>query len=1005
MFCGHRLPDPEPEVTAEYLVDPAVTTDLPTRSFEPPVPAPAEVRASGPPERIGKFRLLRHLGSGGMGSVYEAESDDSGDMVAIKLLSPKLAANPLSVERFRQEGMLASQITHPRCVFVYGADTDNGRPYIIMELMPGTTLKDLVHDNGPLPEGEAIVRALDVIDGLTEAHRFGVIHRDVKPSNCFLTADDRVKIGDFGLSKSLDGQRADHQLTTTGAFLGTVLFAPPEQIRGEEVSYDSDVYSVCATLYFLLTGKAPYQHESLTAVMAKAISEPPPPMRSIRPGIPRSLDRIVLKGLERDRGRRWASLEELRDALADQLPGRQLPARPRSLIAAYLIDSLVVAFVVQFPIQAMETMIGGIARLPEIIATTAFDPVIWIGAILYFAILEGLYGMTPGKWLLRLRVVRIGQIGPPGLRPALIRSFVFNMFWFALTVLPGVLFAVPYLGGVLAVGAVIFALLALGCQLRASHGYRGLHDFASGCRVLQRARPIHRMRLVSQYPGLLDHGSTNRSDLPTSVAGFDIRGVVHELPDNQAVWLAEDRSLSRRVLLWVYPSDGVRDALPPARPTRLRAIGTGMFEYHDRTMEWIAFVAPQGGPLPDMINPQHPLNWADARLLIEQIVEELLAAEKDGTLPDRIGVDQLWAEPTGRIHLVDFPLPVQSGPVEPAQDSLGLIRQTATLLLEGKVRDSGKRLAAPIPPHASNIAERLFGPTPYTKLNQVHDALVESHTHEPRVTNSMRLVQIGLTTILASIGLVGLLGMTIGLQLWTALAVASQSTQLRMVQTGLDDPAILARWQTQPRLVPYVNDEQLPETRNRLNQLTVTFQNNLQSRKRVLTRPERYLVENLEFLVSEELTPATLAPQNVERVMVVTTIAYRDPKVPHNIHKGMSWTVYVLASVMLAGFMIFAILFRGGLSYLLAGLAIVRQNGLPAERWRCAVRELLAWIPIMACVLLAVGLQTIWPYSFTVRLVAIITVLVGFLASIIVTVRAPDRGPHDRMLGTTVVPL
>ena len=131
--------------------------------------------------------------------------------------------------------------------------------------------------------------------------------------------DNRVKVGDFGLSKSLIGTR-DNQLTQSGAFLGTVLFASPEQIRGEPLDYGSDVYSVCATLYYLLCGEAPHHHESVTAALAKAISEEPPSIREKRPEVSRGLEAVVMKGLERDRDRRWQSLDDLRDALVESAP-------------------------------------------------------------------------------------------------------------------------------------------------------------------------------------------------------------------------------------------------------------------------------------------------------------------------------------------------------------------------------------------------------------------------------------------------------------------------------------------------------------------------------------------------------------------------------------------------------------------------------------------------------------------------------------------------------------
>src|SRR5207249_5355169 len=179
---------------------------------------------------------------------------------------------------------------------VLAADEDAGRPYIVMELMSGMTLQQYVERNGPLPIREAVTKILDVIEGLQEAHRLGVIHRDVKPSNCFLQADGRVKIGDFGLAKSL---MHDTHLTRTGAFLGTVLFASPEQIRKDRLDQQTDVYSVAATLYSLLTGRGPHQTGDAAATLARIVSDPAPPLRSLRPELPKELDNVVLPRLER----------------------------------------------------------------------------------------------------------------------------------------------------------------------------------------------------------------------------------------------------------------------------------------------------------------------------------------------------------------------------------------------------------------------------------------------------------------------------------------------------------------------------------------------------------------------------------------------------------------------------------------------------------------------------------------------------------------------------------
>src|SRR5262249_25121095 len=148
---------------------------------------------------------------------------------------------------------------------------------------------------------------LDLIEGLEQVHALGVIHRDVKPSNCFLDRNDRVKVGDFGLARSL---HPDAKLTRTGTFVGTPLFASPEQIKAQPLDARSDIYSVCATLYFLLTGRAPHDHEDSDslAVMARVVSEDAPPLRLRRGDLPAGLERVLSRGLSRDRERRYPDL-------------------------------------------------------------------------------------------------------------------------------------------------------------------------------------------------------------------------------------------------------------------------------------------------------------------------------------------------------------------------------------------------------------------------------------------------------------------------------------------------------------------------------------------------------------------------------------------------------------------------------------------------------------------------------------------------------------------------
>jgi len=278
---------------------------------------PAETQAFDPQS---SDRILRHLGSGSMGDVYEVERAVSGDRVAVKYLTARLVADRDALEAFREEARIARSLNQPRCVKVLAFEENP--PRIVMELMPGRTLKDTVAQSGPLPVPVAVKYGLDLIAGLMAVHQLGVIHRDVKPGNCFLTQDDRVKLGDFGLSSKFEESASDPPI-------GTVLFAPPEQLRGETVAFDSDQYSACATIYYLLSGKAPHEATSLTASLARAMSEPAPPLRSKGVNVAPALERAVLKGLARDREGRWPELELLQRALerhvgeeSDQPKGR-----------------------------------------------------------------------------------------------------------------------------------------------------------------------------------------------------------------------------------------------------------------------------------------------------------------------------------------------------------------------------------------------------------------------------------------------------------------------------------------------------------------------------------------------------------------------------------------------------------------------------------------------------------------------------------------------------------
>ncbi len=1037
MYCGQRLRADPPAPPAAVMPDPAETVDAPTQSFaadntpEADADRPADDTR---PTELGGYRLGRFLGAGGMGTVYEAEAVESGQRVALKVLSGRLAQNPASVERFRQEGRVASQITHPHCVFVFRADADAGRPYIAMELMPGRTLKELVDERGPLPVGEAVRRILDVIAGLSEAHRLGVIHRDVKPSNCFLTDDDRVKVGDFGLSKSLAADRGDKQITQSGAFLGTVLFASPEQIRGEPVGYESDVYAVCGTLYFLLTGRAPFQHESLTAALAKAVSEPPPPICPHRPDVPVELERVVLRGLDRDRDRRWQSLEELADALRELLPDNQRPARPRLLILAFLVDFVLLQLLILPPEAARHFGLWPDWINFGILELTGPGLAV-LGA--YFALFEGRAGRTPGKWLLRLRVSRVGHTGPPGLAVALLRSAVFGGVWAAVFGLPGWL--VEWVGGaagaLLALASVAVGLGLMLFQLWPKGGwYRGVHDYASGCRTAQRPRPAHRVRLVSRFPNPLDRPQPTADPLPGSIGGFGVKGKLCDLPDGGEVWAAEDRGLARRVLVRVLPpntDDPLGAADPVTRPTRLRAVGHGTLAWQGAERGWVAYVAPAGAPLVDVVDPARPLAWADARPLLEQLADELAAAQEDGSAVTKPAVEQVWVEPGGRLQLLDFPLPcgAAGGGRQPPEgehaqgadaprspdDSLGFVREVAALALEGRPRSAGGPVRAPLPSHASRITDRLFADG-YGTLNQLRADLEENHAHPAAVTAGVRAAHLGAQATLLAIGLVFMFGFSGLFSFMVASVEALQARGFEEIRTMLRDPPTREKLLAKARQTPdsradvreWMERDLSPEgaekMARRLDELVARHEAEAERQRQYLTRPERVMLDRLTQMATDDKQAADqMTPRQVETLL--RSIRHPQPA-PVGPQRWGFFLVYgFFVVVWPVVWAVFAFAFRGGLALSLAGITLVRPDGRKAGRFRCAARELLVWLPVTAVLLASMWVQAVAPDLVALRTGLWLVAGLMLPVYVVIALKNPARPPQDRIMGTYLVPV
>jgi serine/threonine protein kinase len=260
--------------------------------------------------RLGPYEILSPLGTGGMGEVYRARDDQLHRDVAIKVLPERTTGRDEAVGRFEREARAVATLSHPNIVAVHSFSSEAGIRYLVMELLEGETLQQRLR-RGPLPAAAAAETAAQVADALAAAHEKGVVHRDVKPSNVFLTASGLVKVLDFGLASAANPDASDESptevRTRTGVMLGTVGYMSPEQIAGE-VDSRTDIFSLGCVLQEMLTGESPFRRSAAAATVAATLSDPAPPLG---PGVPPELARVVSRCLEKSRDARYHSARDL----------------------------------------------------------------------------------------------------------------------------------------------------------------------------------------------------------------------------------------------------------------------------------------------------------------------------------------------------------------------------------------------------------------------------------------------------------------------------------------------------------------------------------------------------------------------------------------------------------------------------------------------------------------------------------------------------------------------
>jgi eukaryotic-like serine/threonine-protein kinase len=275
----------------------------------------------------GRYQLGSLLGVGGMAMVYLASDQVLERRVAVKVLSPPYAQDPVFVERFRREARSAARLSHPNIVAVFDSGSDAGEHYLVMEYVAGQSLAELLAGQGRLAPRRAVEPVIQVCAALAAAHAQGLVHRDVKPANVLVDPDGRVKVADFGIVKAA----ATATLTGTGTVLGTAAYLSPEQAQGGPVDARSDLYSLGCVLYELLCGSPPFgsgADGSPVAVASRHLHQPPEPPSARNPQVDASLDAVVLTALAKDPAQRYQSAVDLQDALEQVLAGDEVAAGP-----------------------------------------------------------------------------------------------------------------------------------------------------------------------------------------------------------------------------------------------------------------------------------------------------------------------------------------------------------------------------------------------------------------------------------------------------------------------------------------------------------------------------------------------------------------------------------------------------------------------------------------------------------------------------------------------------
>jgi len=259
-----------------------------------------------------RYQIIEELGKGGMGKVYKVLDKEINAKVALKLINPEISADKKTIDRFRNELKLSRDITHKNVCRMYDLNKEERVYYITMEYVSGEDLKSFIRRAGPLGVGKTTFIAKQMCDGLAEAHKLGVVHRDLKPQNIMIDREGNARIMDFGIARSLKAKG----ITGTGMMIGTPEYMSPEQAEAKEIDNRSDIYSIGVILYEMVTGRVPFEGDTPLSIAMKHKSELPQNPKELNAQIPDNISRLILKCLEKDKDKRYQNAEEVFSDLA-----------------------------------------------------------------------------------------------------------------------------------------------------------------------------------------------------------------------------------------------------------------------------------------------------------------------------------------------------------------------------------------------------------------------------------------------------------------------------------------------------------------------------------------------------------------------------------------------------------------------------------------------------------------------------------------------------------------